>query len=218
MLFANSVLPSLLPFFIATELLSYSGIIPYLGKALNKFMRPIFNVPGEGAFAFIMGIISGYPIGAKIVTNFRQNGICTKEEGERLIAFTNNSGPLFIIGTVGISLFFDTRTGILLFLSHILACFTVGFVFRFWKKKSKNKFEYASTTSNITKQTSISFTSQNIECNFANLGTILSKSISNAISNVVMIGRLCCIIFCYCFYIRTYENIRNFSSSILSNL
>ena len=133
-LFANSVLPSLLPFFIATELLSYTGIIEILGKVLNKFMRPIFNVPGEGAFAFIMGIISGYPIGAKIVTNFRQNGICTKEEGERLLAFTNNSGPLFIIGTVGISLFFDTRTGILLFLSHILACISVGIVFRFWKK------------------------------------------------------------------------------------
>lgn len=134
-LFANSVLPSLLPFFIATELLSYTGIIEVLGKALNKFMRPIFNVPGEGAFAFIMGIISGYPIGAKIVTSFRQNGICTKEEGERLLAFTNNSGPLFIIGTVGISLFFDTRTGILLFLSHLLACISVGIVFRFWKKR-----------------------------------------------------------------------------------
>lgn len=138
-LFANSVLPSLLPFFIATELLSYTGIIEILGKVLNKFMRPIFNVPGEGAFAFIMGIISGYPIGAKIVTNFRQNGICTKEEGERLLAFTNNSGPLFIIGTVGISLFFDTRTGILLFLSHLLACISVGIVFRFWKKNNNRE-------------------------------------------------------------------------------
>ncbi len=135
-LFANSVLPSLLPFFIATELLSYTGIIEVLGRTLNRFMRPIFNVPGVGAFAFIMGIISGYPIGAKIVTNFRQNGICTKEEGERLLAFTNNSGPLFIIGTVGISLFFDTRTGILLFLSHILACISVGIVFRFWKRNN----------------------------------------------------------------------------------
>lgn len=136
-MFANSVLPSLLPFFIATELLSYTNIVSILGKALNKFMRPVFNVPGIGSFAFIMGIISGYPIGAKIVTNFRQNELCTKEEGERLIAFTNNSGPLFIIGTVGISLFFDTRTGILLFLSHILACISVGFCFRFWKRNSR---------------------------------------------------------------------------------
>ncbi len=63
-------------------------------------MKPIFNVPGIGAYAFIMGIISGYPVGAKIVTEFRKNGECSKAEAERLLAFTNNSGPLFIIGTV----------------------------------------------------------------------------------------------------------------------
>ncbi len=63
-------------------------------------MKPIFNVPGIGAYAFIMGIISGYPVGAKIVTEFRKNGECSKVEAERLLSFSNNSGPLFIIGTV----------------------------------------------------------------------------------------------------------------------
>ena len=63
-------------------------------------MKPLFNISGEGAFALIMGIISGYPTGAKIATIFRENGTCTKEECERLLSFTNNSGPLFIIGTV----------------------------------------------------------------------------------------------------------------------
>ena len=62
-------------------------------------MRPIFNIPGEGAFPFVMGIISGYPMGAKIISKFKQQGICTNEEAERMLSFTNNSGPLFIIGT-----------------------------------------------------------------------------------------------------------------------
>ena len=35
-------------------------------------MKPIFNIRGEGSFAFIMGIISGYPVGAKIVANLIQ--------------------------------------------------------------------------------------------------------------------------------------------------
>lgn len=99
-LWVTSVVPALLPFFIACELLSHTTIVDFLGKYLSKIMRPLFNVPGEGAFPFIMGIISGYPVGAKIVTNFRKEGICTKEECERLLTFTNNSGPLFIIGTV----------------------------------------------------------------------------------------------------------------------
>ena len=107
-LWANSVVPSLFPFFVATELLMHTNIIQQLGILLNRFMKPIFNVRGEGAFAFIMGIISGYPVGAKIASNFRKNNICSKEECERLLSFTNNSGPLFIIGTVGITMFGNT--------------------------------------------------------------------------------------------------------------
>lgn len=99
-LWANNVVPSLLPFFIATNLLSHTNVIKYVSKACNKFMRPIFNVPGECAFAFILGLISGYPVGTKIVTDLKDNNLCTTEEAERMLCFTNNSGPLFIIGTV----------------------------------------------------------------------------------------------------------------------
>ena len=100
-LWANSIVPTLFPFFVATELLSHTNFTYYLGKLLNPFMKPLFNIRGEGAFGLIMGIISGYPVGAKIAANFRKNNICSKEECERLLSFTNNSGPLFIIGTVG---------------------------------------------------------------------------------------------------------------------
>lgn len=179
MLWANNVVPSLFPFFIATELLSHTNIVNILGKYLNKFMRPIFNVPGEGAFAFIMGIISGYPTGAKIVVNLRENKMCTKEESERLLAFTNNSGPLFILGTIGISLFGNTTIGILLLITHILSCFTVGFIFRFWKRDSSTNYK-----SNFKDFDS----SKLIKVNFSNLGEILSISIKNSISTIFLIG------------------------------
>lgn len=102
-LWANSVLPTLFPFFIATELLCKTNFTQILGKFLNKFMKPVFNVPGESAIAIIMGILSGYPVGAKVVCNLYENKICSKSEAERLIAFTNNSGPIFILGSVGVS-------------------------------------------------------------------------------------------------------------------
>ena len=63
-------------------------------------MRLLFNVPGEGAFALILGTISGYPVGAKIISIFKEQKLCTDVECERLLSFTNNSGPLFIVGTV----------------------------------------------------------------------------------------------------------------------
>ena len=172
-IWVNNVIPSLLPFFIATELLNNTNIPKIIGNLFNKIMRPLFNVPGIGAYALFMGVISGYPVGAKIVTNFRNNNQCTKEEAERLITFTNNSGPLFILGTVGITLFYDISIGLLLLFTHILSCISVGIIFRFWKiNKSKKR-------NNDTLETTVTFNS---------LGEVLSKSILSAINSVVLIG------------------------------
>lgn len=177
LLWANNVVPALLPFFIATELLGYTNVVSKIGKTLNPIMKPLFNIPGIGSYAFLMGIISGYPTGAKIVVNLKECGLCTKEEAERMLAFTNNSGPLFIISTVGISLFGSTLIGILLLLTHILACLSVGILFRFWKHNVSN-ITYNSTTKNNNKE----------QVNFSNLGDILAKSIMSSIKTVIMIG------------------------------
>lgn len=92
-IWSTSVIPSLFPFFVATELLMHTNIINLLEKFLYKLMKPIFNINGAGFFCFIMGLISGYPVGAKIASCFRKDNICTKEECERLLSFTNNSRP-----------------------------------------------------------------------------------------------------------------------------
>lgn len=178
-LWANSVVPSLFPFFVATELLMNTNFVNSIGRFLNKIMKPLFNIRGEGAFAFIMGLISGYPVGAKIACNFRENNICSKEECERLLSFTNNSGPLFIVGTVGISMYGNSTIGLLLLITHILACITVGSIFRFWKSENKSPDYISSKTSASPKYKNVTF---------SNLGDVLGKSITNSISTILMIG------------------------------
>lgn len=168
-LFFEKVFPSLFPFFIAADLLSHTNIINILNTILSPIMKPLFNVSGKGAFPFIMGIISGYPTGAKIVSDYRKNNICTKVECERLLAYTNNSGPLFIIGTVGSSLFLSTEIGILLLITHIFGTLTVGIIFRFYK----NNY----------------YRNENIvdELDIDNFSSILTESIFNSFKTTGMI-------------------------------
>lgn len=176
-LWANSVVPSLFPFFVATELLSKTNVPYFLGKLLGRIMKPLFNVRGEGSFALIMGFISGYPVGAKIATNFRQKNVCSKEECERILSFTNNSGPLFIVGTVGITMFGSSNIGIILLITHVLSAITVGFIFRFWKRNSH------------TIDSMLNYnTASNEKIKLSNLGEILSSSITNSISTILVIG------------------------------
>ena len=95
-----------------------------------------------------------------------------------MLAFTNNSGPLFIIGTVGISMFADSSTGFLLLTTHILACLTVGVIFRFWKYNDiSRKFIDVKKTSEQKKYIRLN-----------NLGEILGQSIKSSINTLLMIG------------------------------
>ena len=180
-LWANNVVPSLFPFFIATNLLNHTNVIKHISKYCNKFMRPIFNVPGECAYAFLLGIISGYPVGAKIVTDLRNSNLCTRDEGERMLCFTNNSGPLFIIGTVGITLYSNTSIGVLLLITHILAAMTVGIILGLISKIKLKE--------SVSNNYNLSYVSNsNKICTFSNLGTILTEAILDASKTIIMIG------------------------------
>ena len=178
-LWATSIVPSMFPFFVATELISNTQIPHLLGKLFKSLMKPLFNVSGEGSFALIFGIICGYPMGAKIICNLRKQNILSKKECERLLSFTNNSSPMFILGTVGIMMYGNSLIGILLLLTHILSCLTVGLLFRFWGIS-----ENAHNGVDIKKKYSID---NNVIC-LSNLGEFLSKSISSSISSIMSIG------------------------------
>ncbi len=87
-IWASSVFPSLLPFFVTGELLIGFGVVHFIGVLFEPIMRPLFNVPGVGGFAWAIGMASGYPAGANFTARMRQEGQISKVEAERLIAFT----------------------------------------------------------------------------------------------------------------------------------
>ena len=76
-LWANNVIPSLLPFFICIDLLKATPFVAIVSKLLTPILRPLFGVPGVGAFALSMGWLSGYPTGAKITSELYQDGKIT---------------------------------------------------------------------------------------------------------------------------------------------
>ena len=128
----NVIVPSLFPFFVLSSLVVDLGLAAYLGRAMEGLMRPLFRVSGSCAAAVALGFIGGYPVGARTALHLFQQGLCTKTEAERLLAFCNNSGPAFILGVVGAGVFGDSRVGLLLYLTHALASLLVGLLFRFY--------------------------------------------------------------------------------------
>ncbi len=129
------ILPSLFPFLVVSNLIIGLGFAETVGRIASPVMRRVFNLNGSCASAFIMGIVGGYPVGARAAITSYERGLCTKTECERMLSFCNNSGPAFILGVVGAGVFANSRAGMLLYLAHVLASLTVGVCFRFYKRR-----------------------------------------------------------------------------------
>ncbi|SDK43586.1 sporulation integral membrane protein YlbJ [Natronincola ferrireducens] len=182
------VLPALLPFFIGSELLVGLGVVKFIGTLLEPVMRPLFNVPGEGSFAFAMSITSGYPVGVKITTRLRKDNFISKAEAQRLVSFCSTSGPLFLIGAVSIGMFQSSEIGILLTICHYSAAIVVGFLFRFYKRSTSNNL----TTFSTTKHNSL-FRKAFYQLNSSRrknppFGILLGNAVKESINTMLMVG------------------------------
>ncbi len=182
-LWLNIVFPSLFPFFVASQLLSKSGFINIFGIILEPIMRPLFNIPGCGSFALAMGVVSGYPVGATITTDLRKQELISKTEAERLLTFTNNSGPLFIMGSVAVGMFQLPKAGYLLYISHIAACITVGLIFRYYKKESS---KVAKSKMKMSQKMHLEL--KKMRNSNINTWTLFGECIKNSIYTILTIG------------------------------
>ena len=124
------ILPSLFPFFVLSILLNRLGLPGYLGRLLTPLASRVYGITGAGASALLIGLTGGYPLGAAYIADMERAGAITAKEGERLLAFCNNSGPAFIIGAVGAGAFGSGKAGLLLYLCHVLSALLTGLFFR----------------------------------------------------------------------------------------
>lgn len=122
-----NVLPALFPFFVATRLLILLDIddIPLLDKLVKK----LFGVNGGGKI-FLLSLLSGYPVGAKLVCDAHKNGQLDEISAKKMLAFCSVSGPMFVVGTVGIAVFHSIKIGYILLFCHIMSAIINGLVFR----------------------------------------------------------------------------------------
>ena len=184
----NIVFPSLLPFFIASELLMSFGLVKFMGVLLEPVMRPLFNVPGCGSFVFCIGYTSGYPISAMVTARLRSEGLCTRIEAERLVCFTSNSSPLFMIVAVSVGMFGRPELAVVIAGSHYLANLTLGLMLRFYGRKDRERLSSTDTSNNNLIVRALGELTKAWQNENRPLGKIIGDAIRNSINNLLNIG------------------------------
>jgi sporulation integral membrane protein YlbJ len=182
------VFPSLLPFFIISEMLIGFGIVKFIGVLLEPLMRPLFRVPGVGGFVWAMGMASGFPAGAKLTARLRQEKQLSRIEAERLVSFTNSSNPLFIFGAVSVGFFKNAHLGIILALSHYLGNICVGLVMRFYGRNDKEEREQKNGKSKFPIRTALIALHRTRVNDNRPIGKLLGDAVTSSIQTLLMIG------------------------------
>lgn len=180
------VFPSLLPFFIVSEMLISFGVVTFLGILLEPIMRPLFKVPGVGGFVWAMGMASGNPAGAKLTARLRQEGQINQIEAERLVSFTNSSNPLFIFGAVSVGFFHKPQLGLLLAVSHYLGNICVGLIMRFYGRGNVNPINQE--RKRLTIRSAFSAVHQTRVQDNRPIGKLLGDAVTSSIQTLLMIG------------------------------
>lgn len=134
-LWLTKVFPSLFPFLAACGLLLRIGAAERMGRLLRPLMRPLFGLDGIAAFPFFLGILSGYPMGAKITAALYEKKSITINEAQHILVFSNNPGPLFLVGTIGAGFFGLPVFGYALLLCSFLGAAATGI---FWRVRVEN--------------------------------------------------------------------------------
>lgn len=170
LLFFYKVFPSLFSFLIVSNIiLSYDGIYIYskiLGTALCKPLK----LPKSCSFVLIISVLCGYPLGAKYACDLYEGNIIDLKTCERLLNIASNASPLFILGSVGISMLKSPLIGYILLLSNLLSCIAMGFIMPSKMTYKKNAPEKIHIYSNM------------------NIGNVLKSSVENSIKTCLSIG------------------------------
>lgn len=191
-LWFNNVFPALLPFIIGSNILMGLGVVSFFGVLLEPVMSPLFGVPGSGGYAFAVGLMSGYPMGSKIVCELRQKNEITKTEAQRLLSFVNNSGPLFVIGAVASGMFENVTAGYFILIIHYLGAVCTGLLFKHYKVRADKTVK--AHRPRLLRTAYKKMLDARKEDNRP-LGLLLGQSVANAMETILQIGGFI-ILFC----------------------
>ena len=96
----HKMIPTLFPFMVLSGFLVRTGLSYKIGHFLRPFLGILRPLPSHMLYVVFMGFLCGFPMGAKIVADMLEKNQLSQKEGQYLLSFCNNIGPLYILGYV----------------------------------------------------------------------------------------------------------------------
>ena len=198
-LWISSIIPSLFPFFIISDILIQYNITDYIPNPIRKIFKKLFNVSDNSVTIFFLSLLSGFPSSARNIRTMYDMNLINEKEASHTLIFTHFSNPLFILGTVSVFFFKNETLGLIILIAHYLSNIILGIITR----------NYNTISIIDKKQTNV------LQKNFPK---VFISAIKNAIDNLLTIlGTLTCFLIISAMIINTI-NLSSYNSTILKGI
>ena len=140
-IFITRIFPSLFPNMIIGSMITKCNLTLIIPNKIKILFNKLFNFDENETIIYITSMICGVPNNAIFINNYLEKGLITNENAEYLLYITSFINPLFIIYTVGISIFNNIKIGLLIIILLYLSSMIKAFFLRkhFINNKSINK-------------------------------------------------------------------------------
>jgi len=138
---ALTIIPAIFPFFILSDFL-----LCFYEPKNNIFSRAferMLGISSSGFKAYIIGVMCGFPLGAKCAAELYSKNKISLSECERLCAIASSPSLAFVISGIGLGLRGSLRDGILMYFCVIISSIFTGMILKKAKEKSQNSAEIA---------------------------------------------------------------------------
>lgn len=168
-LWLNTLVPSMFPMFVLSDILISYNFIEYIPNKIVKFISKVFNISKSSVLIIFLSLISGFPSNARTIRSACDNKTISIKEAEHLLLFNHFANPLFVVNTIGTIFLNNTYYGLVILFSHIISNFIIAIIFR------KNN-------------TLTNFNNTTIKDSCQSFGNVLSTSIKKSIDTLFSIA------------------------------
>ncbi|MDR1240841.1 MAG: hypothetical protein LBK29_03115 [Oscillospiraceae bacterium] len=134
---ADMLIPAVFPFVFLSSWIVNSGLAKKLNKLCSKICSLMFFLPGSAAAVIVMGLIGGYPAGAKGIGDLFENKLIDKNEAQRMSFFLFGAGPAFIINIIGIKFLKNEPFAYQILLAQTLSSILIGIFLGIYSRTQK---------------------------------------------------------------------------------
>ena len=129
-IFIINIFPSLFPTMLLGNLLVKCNIKLIIPSFIKKIFNILFNFDDNMTTIFIMSMLCGSPSNAMFINDYLEKGLINEKTAKNMLKVTRFINPLFVISTVGITIFNSVKIGILILIILYISNFIKAFLLR----------------------------------------------------------------------------------------